>query len=798
MLLAVLLVIAVGVTGCVVYNSISGSLPDPSKPLRGFDQTTKVLDRHGKLIVDLFAEQNRTNVLLKDMPPFLLQAVIATEDERYYQHPGVDLLGMLRALLVDIRAGANVQGGSTITQQYVKTAFITPERTVKRKASEVVLAYRLEQHYTKNQILEMYLNTIYFGHGAYGVQSASRVYFGKDVGKLTVPEAALLAGVIKSPRRYSPHYDAAAAKIRRDTVLGQMRDQAYIDESTYAEAVASPIKTRSLTKGSKIAPYFVEYLKEKLVSQFGEEAVYRQGLRVKTTLDLRMQKAAESAVREMLDKRSDPSAALVAIDPKTGQILAMVGGRDFQTQQYNVAVQGANRQTGSSFKPFVLVTALEEGISPEQTMTCGPVSLPMPGGSRWRVTGAGGGRKGVMRLREATVRSVNSVFAQLVMKVGAEDVVKTANRMGITRKITPVPAVALGGMREGVTPLDMASAYGTLAAGGKRSKPYAVLEVLDGSGKVLTKAAPSVARAIRAPVAYLTTDILRGVISSGTGTKANIGRPAAGKTGTTQENRDAWFVGYTPDLVAAVWVGYVDNHPMNSVHGISVTGGTFPARIWAAFMRKATEGMSRAGFARPSGLADETICLESGGLATEFCPKTGGALFLAGHLPDPCALHVAPEAIRVPDLVGMQKPAAISALQRLQLRYVVQEREIAGVTPGTVASQSPRAGSRATTATTVTLVVASSLPEDTDPVAAFKFTPKHPSVGAPVRFDAGASSDDGTITKYLWEFGDGTEDSTSGEAATHSYASPGRYDATLWVTDDAGNTASFSIEIPVR
>lgn len=798
LLLLLLLAVAGGVTGCVVYNSVADSLPDPTKPLKGVDQTTKLFDRNGALIADLFAEQNRTKVALNDIPPVVRQAVIATEDERYYEHKGLDFIGMLRALVTDIRAGDTVAGGSTITQQYIKQSLLTDERSIKRKVSEAILAYRLEQKYSKDQILEMYLNTIYFGHGAYGVQTAAKVYFGKDVRDLGAAEAAVLAGVIKSPKRFSPYLQPEAGKKRRDTVLGQMRRQGYLDDAAYESAIATTLTTVGLTHGSKVAPYFVEYLKGLLVDRYGEQMVYRGGLRVKTTLDLRMQAAAESAIASALNKESDPSAALVALDPRTGQVLAMVGGRDFASQMFNVAVQG-RRQSGSSFKPFVLVAAFQEGVSPEQPYECGPAKLALPNGQVWSVTGASGGAKGPMRLRPATSASVNSVFAQLILQVGAEKVVAAATQMGIETKITPVPAVALGGMREGVTPLEMAAAYGTLANGGTRAKPYAIMEVKSASGELLFSGAPVTAKAISPAVAYLTTDLLRGVITGGTGKKAAIGRPAAGKTGTTQENSDAWFVGYTPNLVASVWVGYPGAmRPMNNVHGIKVTGGTFPAQIWAAFMKAAVEPLPKADFKKPSGLTAAQFCMESGGLATPYCPKTASGLFLEAALPKECPLHAVPVTIPIPNVVGMLKQDAIAALEKALLKYAIQEKQVAGVQPGVVADMDPKAGSQGTTQTVVTLVVSSGSAADKPPVIAFDWTPKPALVSGPVKFDASASTDDGTITKYLWEFGDGAKDAVSGKVASHKYASPGTYDVTLWLTDDAGHTSSLTKSVAVK
>jgi len=797
LILAVLL-LGIGVTGCAVISDISRNLPDPTKPLKGTDLTTRIVDRNGATITDLFADQNRQLVALADIPTTLREAVISTEDQRYYEHPGVDLLGLARAVVVDIRAGAQVQGGSTITQQYVKQAFVGDQMTLKRKISEALLAYKVEQQYSKDEILAMYLNTIYFGHGSYGIQTAAQTYFGKSVQQLTLPEAAMLAGVIKSPARYSPYLDPAAAKLRRDTVLGQMRDQGYIDPTAYAAAVATPIKTTGLKRASAKAPYFVEYLKDQLVKLYGEDAVYRGGLTVTTTLDLKMQSAAESAVAKSLTKKSDPSAALVAIDPKTGQILAMVGGRDFATQQYNVAVQG-HRQSGSSFKPFVLATALAAGVSPEQTFRANSTRLKIPGGQTWGVAGESG-YGGMQRLRVATWHSLNPVFAQLVLKVGADAVVNTAHDMGILTKITPVPAVALGGMAEGVTPLEMTSAYATLADGGTHVEPIGILKVTDRDGKVLfTAPAPKGKRALDAAVAYLTTDILKGVIQHGTGTAAAIGRPAAGKTGTTQFNADAWFCGYTPDLAATVWVGYPESQkPMNSVHGIKVTGGSFPARIWAAFMKSALAGKPATQFKRPSGLVDARICLESGGAATPLCPKTGPAIFLAGHVPGPCTIHTTAIGLKMPNLVGLTKLAALAALDKMALHYSVVDKDVAGIAAGIVAAQDPLSGSTITSVTVVTLTVSTGGGgANRPPTAKFDWAPTKPSVNQSIKFDASGSADpDGTIVKWVWEFGDGS--SASGKTASHAFSAPNDYNVTLWITDSGGTTVSITKRITVQ
>jgi membrane peptidoglycan carboxypeptidase len=393
---------------------------------------------------------------------------------------------------------------------------------------------------------------------------------------------------------------------------------------------------------------------------------------------------------------------------------------------------------------------------------------------------------------------VNSVFARLILDVGADEVAKTARRMGITSEVEPVPAIALGGLKTGVAPIEMASAFGTLANGGVHVPPYGILEVKDASGEVLYTAEPAPEQVLDPAVAYLTTDILRGVVAKGTGTNARIGRPQAGKTGTTQQYRDAWFIGYTPDIVASVWVGYaVSQKEMLNVHGIKVIGGSFPARIWAAFAKKALKDVPPSDFKRPAGLISETICLESGQKAGEYCEKKGRGLFLAKHPPEPCELHTGPVEFDMPNLIGMMKADAIALLNGLKLRFTVDERPLTGVPAGMVGEQDPAFGSRATTATVVSLVVSTGPPKTEAPVAAFTYAPASPRIGEQVTFDASSSTDDGEIVTYAWEFGDGSP-LANGVSAAHTYTAPGTYTVTLWVTDDTGQVASLSVAVQVK
>ncbi|MBN2405726.1 MAG: PBP1A family penicillin-binding protein [Coriobacteriia bacterium] len=783
--------IAVG----VVYASVSKDLPDLQNPTKGRDQTSVIYDRNGDVLTELYAEQNRTDVAFEQIPVQLRQAVISTEDQRYYEHKGVDPLGIARALWVDITQNKR-HGGSTITQQYVVNTFVEREGTITRKIKEAILAYKLEKEYTKDEILTMYLNTIYFGHGAYGVQSAAETYFGKDVSELSLAECAMIGGVIKSPGNYSPRIDPDAAKDRRDTVLGQMLSEGYIEQAEHDAAVAEEFALAQVDVDTTTpAPYFVEWIKQTLIDEYGPDQVFKGGLHITTTIDLTMQQAAEDAIAAELDQEDDPSASLVAVEPSTGEVLAMVGGKDFATQQYNVAVQG-HRQPGSAFKPFVLVAGLENGVLPEQTYESSAARLDIPGGQVWKVTGTSAG--GLMRLRQATEKSVNSVFAQLILEVGADTVVETAQRLGITTDVEAVPAIALGGLKNGVTPLEMASAYATLANAGTYIPPYGILEVKDSDGEVLHTADAEGVEAISPAVAYLTTDILKGVISKGTGTAAQIGRPAAGKTGTTQQYRDAWFCGYTPQIAASVWVGHVEGQiEMTNVHGRKVTGGSFPAEIWARFMKAALDGQPKEDFERPKGLTSATICLESGQIPTEYCEKTGSALFLSGHLPGECEIHTGPTEIELPNFIGMTKEAAITLLNKLLLAFKVEEQEMYGVSAGIVGDQDPRYPSTVTTETVVTLYVSKGAPVNEPPVATFTYTPKTPSANEEITFDASESEADGGIAKYAWEFGDSSP-LVEGAIVKHKFTTAGKYTVTLWVTDEDGLVSSLPIVVEVK
>ncbi|MBN2839503.1 MAG: PBP1A family penicillin-binding protein [Coriobacteriia bacterium] len=789
-----LLLVAGGIAGCIAYDQLTQDLPDLSAGTAPLAETSVMYDRNGDVLVELHAEQNRTYVPLASIPLQLRQAVISTEDQNFYEHKGVDPFGIARALWVNVTQGKR-HGGSTITQQYVVNTFIEREDTLTRKIKEAILAYQLESQFSKDEILEKYLNAIYFGHGAYGVQAAANTYFGKDLGQLTTAECAMIAGVLRSPGNYSPRNDPEAAKNRRDTVLGQMLALGHLDQATHDAAVAEPFTLAPPVTEATVAPYFVEWVKQTVIDQFGPDAVYKGGLHIHTTIDPAAQAAAENAIASVLDQPDDPTAALVSLDPRTGEVRALVGGKDFTTQQFNVAVQGP-RQPGSSFKPFVLVAALEKGISPEQTYESAAGSFPIPGGQTWKVSGSSAG--GPMRLRVATVKSVNSVYAQLILEVGADAVADTAKRMGIETPIKAVPAIALGSQE--VTPLEMASAYGTLANAGVHVPAHGISKVVAADGETIFEAQTTGSEAISPAVAYLTTDILKGVITGGTGTAAKIGRPAAGKTGTTQEYRDAWFVGYTPELATSVWMGHVEGQiEMTDVHGKKVTGGSFPAQIWAAYMKAALANVEATDFVRPRGISSATICMETGLAASENCTTTAPALFLTSAMPEPCELHAQPSVIDVPNMIGLQKADALAQLTALGLTATVEETAVAGVPTGMIADQSPKMGTQVPPGSTIGLVVSSGPPKTEPPIAGFSYTPEAITVGIPVTFDASDSHDpDGSIVKWYWEFSTGADATALGETATYTFQNAGTFTVTLWVTDDTGLVSSLPLEVEVK
>lgn len=667
--------VILGGTVAGIATGYMGGLPKLSayKDL-GRDQTSKIFAADGTLLATLHAEQNREIISSADIPKNLQRAAVAIEDERFYLHHGVDLRGILRAFYVNWRYGSS-EGGSTITQQYVSNTFVKKEQTYARKIKEAALAYQLEQKYSKDKILEMYLNTVYFGEGCYGVESAALTYFGKHAKDTTLAEGAMLAGLPGAPNLFDPYVNMELCVTRRNRVLDKMAGQKYISKKEAEAAKKTPITLKpapvSTQATAGVAPYYVEHVKLGLIDKYGANMVYRGGMRVYTTLDMRMQGLAENAVFGTLNEPGDPEAALVAIDPKTGYVKALVGGRDFNTNKYNLATQ-ALRSPGSAFKTIGLAAALENKISPNRTYDASSPKYLKTGGETWRVENYEGGQySGSLSVAEATVWSVNAVYAQLALDVKAEKIAETAQKLGIINPVPAYPAVILGALPDGATVLEMTSAYATLANDGVYNLPTCVTRITDTEGNVIEQDNPVGKVAVSSDTARTVSSILQQVISRGTGYRANIGRPAAGKTGTAEYKQDAWFCGYTPDLSCAVWMGYPEGSvTMGSVHGYPPYGGSIPAIIWRTFMEAALEGTPPTGFPEGGNVQyiNETpklkICVISGLLATEWCPQTEERAF-SDPSQEPkvtCNIHTGPAA---PAPAPAPPPPASGTTQKL-------------------------------------------------------------------------------------------------------------------------------------
>ncbi|MBU1384914.1 MAG: PBP1A family penicillin-binding protein [Alphaproteobacteria bacterium] len=566
-----------GVIFLVVFFAVfARDLPDTSA-LYDIDRQPSItyLDRNGALIA-VRGSQMAPPADLDALPDYVPAAFIAIEDRRFYHHPGFDPIGMTRAVAANMRAGRVVQGGSTLTQQLAKNLFLSPDQNLKRKMQELMLAVWLEMKFSKEEILALYLNRVYFGAGAYGIEAASQRYFDKGAKDLTVGEAALLAGLLKAPSRYSPVSESERAAARATVVLNEMVDAGVISPEQRAQAVTEPVRV-SRTLASQHAQYFVDWLDKQIRELVGEPT---EDMIVETTLDLTLQTSAERAVRRILDRdrsKGVQQAALVALDGE-GRVRAMIGGASYADSQFNRAVD-AQRQAGSAWKPFVYLTALESGYTPETRVNDAPVRI-----GNWSPRNYSGAFAGEMSLANAVAQSTNTVAAAMADQIGRDNVARTARRLGITSRIGLEPAMALGAVE--VSPIDMAQAYDAFANGGKRVRAYGISRIRTPQGRVIYQRASRESgpvQAISNPYLYYQNQMLRGVMTSGTGRSAAIaGRDTAGKTGTTSDYKDAWFVGYTGGFVTAVWVGKDDNTPMRGV-----TGGSSPAAIWKAFMEAA-------------------------------------------------------------------------------------------------------------------------------------------------------------------------------------------------------------------
>jgi penicillin-binding protein 1A len=567
------------------------------------DAVSQFYDNENRIIYTTASAEHRLPVKLDKIPKHVRAAFISIEDNRFYEHSGIDYRGTFRALVSNIM-GQEVQGGSTITQQLAKNAFLTQERTISRKIKEAFLARQMENKYTKDEILNMYLNQIYFGEGSYGVESASLTYFGKHVQDIDLAEAATLAAIPKSPNYYDPMENPKANKERRNIVLDQMVKYGHITQADADKAKAEEVKIRkedNTGKQKDLRSYFFDYVSQQIIDKYGADALFKGGLKIYTTLDSSMQSKAEHAIRylpdlwtEDPDHLTQPQVGLVALDPTNGYIKAMVGGRG--QDKFNRAVL-AQRQPGSAFKAFVYLTAMDNGLNAATMVDDKPLKI---GG--WQPQNSGGSFHGTVTLRTALSRSYNIPAIRVALRVGTDKVMKMAKACGITSLVEDGPytdnnpAMALGGLTKGVSPLDMATAYGTIANNGVLNQPVSITKIVDRNGKIIYEHKPAPKQVVSAKAAYQTTDMLKDVLISGTAGGSGLGRPAAGKTGTTDYSKDAWFCGYTPNLSCAVWVGDDRNRSMGAMYGSGA-----PLNIWHDFMINAVQEIAYADFVRPAG-----------------------------------------------------------------------------------------------------------------------------------------------------------------------------------------------------
>jgi penicillin-binding protein 1A len=708
-----------------MVTAIAGEIPslDPNRLHNQADGFIYAGDGKRVLAV-LRGSQSRVILPSNRIAPVMKQAIVAIEDRRFYEHRGVDVHGIIRAVWADVRHKAVVEGGSTITQQFVKNTYTKDQRSIARKLKEAALAWQLEQRWSKDRILTAYLNTIYFGNGAYGVEQAAQTYFhhGAGPGKLSLAEAALLAGIPSDPTAYDPATNPQAAKERRDLVLQQMLDQGDISAAAYSRAVARPLPRREdihLPGDEGPAQYFANYVKQQLVNRYGSGRVFGGGLKVYTTIDLKLQKMARNSIGKWLTNPTGPTAALVALDPRDGRVLAMFGGSNFRKSQFNLAVQG-ERQAGSSFKPFVLATALKEGVAPNTTFVSKQVTINA-GGRLWEVHNYEDEYLGPITLEQATAYSDNAVFAQLTKLVGPQNIVRTAHSLGIQSKLRPYFSIGLGA--QGVNPLEMARAFSAFANTGRRidgrafgDNPRVITRVANAKNHVVDNNTPVPRQELPASDAAIVDSLLQNVVRYGTGKAAKLddGREIAGKTGTTENYGDAWFVGFTPQLAVAVWVGYPNRlRPMTTeFHGQPVAGGTYPALIWKSFMERALPYLGAAPQDFPSASIPyaslKNVTYRDGRLQLDngYCHDTESIEYFGDSGPKNIA-NCLPNEVEVPDVVGrpVRQARDTLAAQPLEASYVYRPaspRQKLGV----VLRQFPAGGGHLSSGGRVTLVLA--------------------------------------------------------------------------------------------
>ncbi|MGO9138227.1 MAG: penicillin-binding protein 1A [Syntrophales bacterium] len=566
---------------------------------------TRVYADNNELIDEFFME-DRKIIRLSEVPKVVIQAFVAAEDARFYQHTGFDLVSMTRAFYKNIEAGHIVQGGSTITQQVAKSLYLSSEKSYMRKIKEAILAYKIDRYLSKDEIMNLYLNHIYLGHGTYGIEAASQGYFGKSARHLTLAEASLLAGLPKAPSSYSPFFHLDRARQRQAYVLERMVEDEYITTAEKERALAAPIILKSIRPKEKIAPYFVENIRKYIMEKYGSDVLYREGLEVYTTLNIEMQKAARDAVEKGLQELEEREkyekglvqGALLCMEVKTGAITAMVGGRDFKKSEFNRATQ-SRRQPGSAFKPFIYTAAFDKGMTPSTRILDAPIVFEdksSPDGF-WKPRNFDGKFNGPTTLRNALVQSRNIITIKILQEIGVDYAASYATNMGITSPLSKNLSLALG--TSGVTLQEMVRGYGVLANQGKRVVPFFIKKIVDRTGHIFEEAQVKSEEVIDPRIAFMTSYVMQDVVESGTGRRVkSIGRPVAGKTGTTDDTRDAWFIGFTPSLVAGVWVGFDQETSL----GREEVGGRAAAPIWLYFMEKALQNRAREVFPVPDGI----------------------------------------------------------------------------------------------------------------------------------------------------------------------------------------------------
>ena len=674
-IIIIILALLSGITFGVI-SSIIKTTPEITG-YKGSSESTQIYSADGELLTRLYKE-NRVYVPIDKIPNDLKNAIVAIEDSSFYQHHGIDFWGIPRALVTNIKAGRIVQGFSTITMQLAENAlFAKQQRTYYRKIQEIYLAMQFERLYTKPEILEMYLNEIFMGHSAYGVQIAAHQYFGKDVSELTLSQSALLAGLPKAPNYYSPLRNPEAAKNRRNIVLNRMKKLGYINQNELQKAKSAPLNLKpEETEQKEFAPYFIRYVRDELINKFGAQMVYSGGLKVYTTLNTDMQKKAEKSVENAVgnyipttrnsDNQLQPQLSVLSLNTNTGAIEAMIGGRG-KNDQFNRTTQ-AVRQPGSAFKPFVYTTAIKNNYSTSSIINDMPMIAAKEKGEKQKIWPKNFQNKyrGYVNLRSALTKSMNVASVKLLKKVGVNNTIQTAEDMGIST-LTPSDnleshlSLALGGLTRGVKPIELSTAYGILANKGIKVEPYAIDKVINTNGKTIYKQEAKKEVVFSKETSYIMTDMLQSVVNNGTGWRANLGRPIAGKTGTTNNYTDAWFVGYTPDLVTTVWIG--EDSPEKMVYDQKDSQGNYVYKegdgprtvssaeavmLWSDYMKKALKNRPVKDFEKPDNIYYRKIDPVTGLLANKYTPNVQGEIFRKNNIPDKTDdLHKQIETVKI-------------------------------------------------------------------------------------------------------------------------------------------------------